>query len=416
VAPRILVIAASADFRRLLRLHLETAWPDVEIAERDGGRDGPLAAEFTAAAFDVVLLDAEAGSNSDFDALREYTSRPQFPPVIFLVPELNAEVMRRAVQAGAEHFFARDRLDHRQFSGAIGEAARQRKRLRAVFKSQPEAARMYRFGDVTIKGERFIRVIQAGKLCTVFLAESERAGDLVVLKVFHEVPDVKEGSLSFDRFLQEYEVVSKVEHPNVVRIHDLGIADDHAYIAMEYFPHGDLRERLKRPMDPPQALGYLRQMACALEAIHAVGVLHRDLKPGNVMLRRDGSIALIDFGLAKQLELEADITATGEIFGTPYYMSPEQGHGHGCDERSDIYSLGALFFELCTGEKPFLGRTPMEVIYKHAQESVPMLPPDSGHLQPLVERMLAKAPAKRFQSATALIGAIDSLGSPAASP
>jgi serine/threonine protein kinase len=151
-------------------------------------------------------------------------------------------------------------------------------------------------------------------------------------------------------------------------------------------------------------------MACALEAIHAVGVLHRDLKPGNIMLRRDGSIALIDFGLAKQLELEADITATGEIFGTPYYMSPEQGHGHGCDERSDIYSLGALFFELVTGQKPYLGRTPMEVIYKHAQESVPMLPPESARLQPLIERMMAKSPGKRFQSATALIGAIDSIG------
>jgi serine/threonine protein kinase len=156
-------------------------------------------------------------------------------------------------------------------------------------------------------------------------------------------------------------------------------------------------------------------MASALEAIHAVGVLHRDLKPGNVMLRGDDSIALIDFGLAKQLELEADITATGEIFGTPYYMSPEQGHGHGCDERSDLYSLGVMFFELLTGQKPYLGRTPMEVIYKHAQASVPMLPPESVRLQPLIERLMAKAPDKRFQNATALIGAIDSISEPGVS-
>jgi serine/threonine protein kinase len=223
---------------------------------------------------------------------------------------------------------------------------------------------------------------------------------------------VREGSLSFERFLQEYEVVAKVSHPNVVRIHDLGIADDHAYIAMEYFPAGDLRQRMKEPLSPAQALAYLRQMASALEAIHAVGVLHRDLKPGNVMLRGDDSIALIDFGLAKQLELEADITATGEIFGTPYYMSPEQGHGHGCDERSDLYSLGVMFFELLTGQRPYLGRTPMEVIYKHAQASVPMLPPESAWLQPLIERLMAKAPDKRFQNATALLGAIDSIGEP----
>jgi CheY-like chemotaxis protein len=410
VTPRVLIIDDAADFRRLLRLHLETAWPDIEITERDPARDGLLAPEFTAAAFDVVLLDHDPPGTSGVEALNDYASRPLFPPLILLVPEVNPEWTRRAVQAGAEHLIGKDKIEHRQFIGAIGEAARKRKRLLAFFKGTPDAKRIYRFGDVIIKGERFVRVIQPGKLCTVYLAESERAGDLVVLKVFREVPDVKEGSQSFDRFLQEYEVVAKVKHPNVVRIHDLGIADDHAYIAMEYFPAGDLRLRMKEPLSAAEALLYLRQMASALEAIHAVGVLHRDLKPGNVMLRRDGSIALIDFGLAKQLELEADITATGEIFGTPYYMSPEQGHGYGCDERSDLYSLGVMFFELLTRQKPYLGRTPMEVIYKHAQQSVPMLPPDSSHLQPLIERLMAKTPGKRFQSATALIGAIDSLG------
>jgi eukaryotic-like serine/threonine-protein kinase len=410
VAPRVLIIDDDAEFRRLLRLHLETAWPDAEIAERDPLRDGLLAREFTAAAFDVVVLDHDPPGANGFELLRDYASRPLFPPVILLVPDESAETMRKGVQAGAEHLIAKDRIEHRLFVGAIGEAARKRKRLMALFKGTPDAARIYRFGDVVIKGERFVRVIQPGKLCTVYLAESERAGDLVVLKVFREVPDVKEGSVSFDRFLQEYEVVANITHPNVVRIHDLGIADDHAYIAMEYFPDGDLRLRMKQPLSAEQSLAYLRQMASALEAIHAVGVLHRDLKPGNVMLRRDDSIALIDFGLAKQLELEADITATGEIFGTPYYMSPEQGHGHGCDERSDLYSLGVMFFEPLTGEKPYLGRTPMEVIYMHAHGSVPMLPPQSAQLQPLIERMMAKAPDKRFQSATALIGAIDSLG------
>ena len=410
MTPRVLIIDDDAEFRRLLRLHMETAWPDIEIAERDPARDGLLAPEFTAAAFDVVLLDHDPAGMNGVDAMRDYASRPLFPPLILLVPEVNPEWTRRAVQAGAEHLIGKDKIEHRQFIGAIGAAARKRKRLLAFFKGTPDATRMYRFGDVIIKGERFVRMIQPGKVCTVYLAESERAGDLVVLKIFREVPDVKEGSLSFERFLQEYEVVAKVRHPNVVRIHDLGIADDHAYIAMEYFPDGDLRLRMKKPVSADQALLYLRQMASALEAIHAVGVLHRDLKPGNVMLRRDGSIALIDFGLAKQLELEADITATGEIFGTPYYMSPEQGHGYGCDERSDLYSLGVMFFELLTRQKPYLGRTPMEVIYKHAQQSVPMLPSECSQLQPLIERLMAKTPGKRFQSATALIGAIDSLG------
>jgi DNA-binding response OmpR family regulator len=414
MTPRVLIIDDDGEYRRLLGQHLKTAWPDIVVAERDPARDGLLAPEFAAAAFDVVVLDHDPPQADGLQVLRDYAARLQFPPIILLVPEVNADWTRQAVQAGAEHLIAKSKIDHRQFVGAVAEAARKRQRRLAFFKGTPESRRIYRFGDVTIKGERFVRVIQSGKLCTVYLAESERAGDLVVLKVFREVPDVNEGSLSFDRFLQEYEVVAKVTHPNVVRIHDLGIADDHAYIAMEYFPAGDLRERMKEPMTAAQAVAYLRQMAAALEAIHGVGVLHRDLKPGNVMLRRDGSLALIDFGLAKQLELEADITATGEIFGTPYYMSPEQGHGHGCDERSDLYSLGVMFFELVCGHKPYMGRTPMEVIYKHAQQSVPMLPPEVGYLQPLIERLMAKQPANRFQSATALIGAIDSLGVPAA--
>ncbi len=410
MTPRVLIIDDDAEFRRLLRQHLMTAWPEAVIGERDPVRDGALAPEFTAAAFDVVILDDDPPGRDGYATLRDYTARALFPPVIMLVPEVTPESMRKALQNGAEHLVSKTKIDHRQFIGLIVESARKRKRLLSFFKGTPDAARIYRFGDVIIKGERYIRMIQPGRLCTVYLAESERAGDLVVLKVFRVVPDVKEGSLSFERFLREYEVVAKVSHPNVVRIYDLGIADDHAYIAMEYFPAGDLRQRMKQPLSAAQALVYLRQMASALEAIHAVGVLHRDLKPGNVMLRGDGSIALIDFGLAKQRELEADITATGEIFGTPYYMSPEQGHGHGCDERSDLYSLGVMFFELLTGQRPYLGRTPMEVIYKHAQSPVPMLPPVSARLQPLIERLMAKTPDNRFQSATALLGAIDSSG------
>jgi serine/threonine protein kinase len=246
----------------------------------------------------------------------------------------------------------------------------------------------------------------------VYLAESERAGAIVVLKVLRKVPDQDEAHGTFDRFLQEYEVVSKVDHPNVVRIYDLGVADDHAYIAMEYFPAGDLRERMRRKIEPEQAVEYLRQMAAALQAIHAVGVLHRDLKPGNVMLRNDGSLALIDFGLAKQLKLDMEITATGEIFGTPYYMSPEQGHGAEVDERSDVYSLGVIFYEMLTGKKPYLASTPMAVIYKHSHAPLPTLAPEISHLEPLVRRLLGKDPRDRYQSATQLLEAIAEVSDP----
>ena len=117
------------------------------------------------------------------------------------------------------------------------------------------------------------------------------------------------------------------------------------------------------------------------------------------MLRKDGSIALIDFGLAKTAKLESEITDKGEIFGTPYYMSPEQGHGNTVDERSDIYSLGVIFYEMLTGEKPFKADTAMGIIYLHGNAQIPLLPPRFASYQALLNMMLAKAPDDRLQSA-----------------
>ena len=176
-----------------------------------------------------------------------------------------------------------------------------------------------------------------------------------MLKIFRQVPDVVEGSSTFERFLREYELVAHLEHPNIARIYDIGVADDHLFLAMEYFPGGDLRSRMREPLPWRMALGYLRQLAAALGALHEIGVLHRDVKPGNVLLRDDGSLAFIDFGLARQLGLESDITGEGTIFGTPHYMSPEQGHGQPLDERSDLYSLGVVLHEMLTGRQALRG-------------------------------------------------------------
>jgi serine/threonine protein kinase len=150
-------------------------------------------------------------------------------------------------------------------------------------------------------------------------------------------------------------------------------------------------------------LSFLAQMAGALQVVHAVGVLHRDLKPGNIMMRADSSIALIDFGLAKHADMEIDMTGTGEIFGTPYYMSPEQGHGHELDERSDLYSLGVIFYEMLTSRKPFVASTPMAVLYMHGNAPVPTLERDHAQYQPLIDRLLAKEPGDRFASANELL-------------
>jgi serine/threonine protein kinase len=262
---------------------------------------------------------------------------------------------------------------------------------------------------VRIRGHRCIRRLAVGGSSSVFLAEDVRSGEQRVLKIFRQVPDVVEGGTTFDRFLREYELVAHLRHPNIARIFDIGVADDHLYLSMEFFPGGDLRSRMRERLDPNQALRYVRQMAAALGALHEVGVLHRDVKPGNLLLRQDGSVAFIDFGLARQLRLESDITGVGTIFGTPHYMSPEQGHGSPLDERSDLYSLGVVLHEMLTGEKPYSAETPLAVIYMHANASIPRLPNSLAHLQPLLDGLLAKKPADRYSSASAIVASIDEL-------
>lgn len=137
------------------------------------------------------------------------------------------------------------------------------------------------------------------------------------------------------------------------------------------------------------------------------GALHRDLKPGNVLMRTSQRIALSDFGLAKHAALEMEITDPGLIFGTPHYMSPEQGHGETVDERSDLYSLGVILFEMLSGEKPFTDSNPMAIIYKHRNQPVPRLPQAAAHWQPLVDNLLAKRPGDRFASAVLAEAALD---------
>src|SRR4026209_770624 len=266
-----------------------------------------------------------------------------------------------------------------------------------------------RFGSVRVRGYRCLQRIAVGGSSSVYLAELPKTGEQRVLKIFRQVPDIVEGGDTFDRFLREYHLVAHLDHPNIARIYDIGVADDHVFLAMEYFPGGDLRQRMGQSLPWREARGFLRQMAGALGALHAVGVLHRDVKPGNVMLREDGSAAFIDFGLARQLGLESDLTATGVIFGTPHYMSPEQGHGKPLDERSDLYSLGIVLHELLTGEKPYVAETAMGVSYCHATAPIPSLPRRLGHVQPLLDALLAKDPAERPSAASEIVALIDEL-------
>jgi tRNA A-37 threonylcarbamoyl transferase component Bud32 len=408
---RLLVIADRADYRLLFRKHVEIEWPHAVYVEHSLGEDGPFDPQFAAAGFDAVVIVAMPPSDAAEALAAELSAKAEFAPIV-LVTLNDAPNPAPAAVPGLHRVYGR-KIDRDRLIRAIMAAAREHKQALSMLRSHPDFEQRYRFGSVMIRGHRCIRQVGSGGMCTIYLAESERAGTLVVLKVFNQVPDVSERIVGFDRFLQEYEIVAGLKHHNIVRIYDLGIADDHAYIAMEHFPAGDLRQRMKTPLLPATALAYLEQIASALEAIHAVGVLHRDLKPANVMLRADGSLCLIDFGLAKANETEVSLTGTREIFGTPYYMSPEQGHAEEIDRRSDLYSLGVMFYEMLTGRKPYTGATAMEVIYKHKRAELPEITPQFAEYRTLLLRLLAKSPANRYQSAGDLLEAISAFKIPA---
>jgi hypothetical protein len=400
-----LIVSDRPDYRQLLAHHVTLEWRDALPAEYEPATRGRLQPAFRGSVYDVVLLDHEVQGGRGLEWLEDLAGRAGFPPIVYFAPQ-----GERCTAAGASQVLARLEFDHGQFAAALRAALAKRHNVLAdTSRAALEPPPPDRFGSVRIRGYRCVRRIAVGGSSTVFLAEIERSGEPRVLKVFRQVPDVAEGSTTFDRFLREFDLAARLDHPNIARIFDLGVADDHVYLAMEYFAGGDLRSRMRGPLPWCEALGYLRQLAAALDALHAVGVLHRDVKPGNVLLRGDGSVAFIDFGLARQLGLESDITGNGAIFGTPHYMSPEQGHGLALDGRSDIYSLGIVLHEMLTGEKPFRAETPLAVIYLHANAPVPRLPGDLAHLQPLHDALLAKQASDRPASAAEIVARIDEL-------
>jgi tRNA A-37 threonylcarbamoyl transferase component Bud32/CheY-like chemotaxis protein len=401
-----LIVSDRAEYRQLLAHHVTLEWRDALPAEYEPATRGRLQPAFRGSVYDVVLLDHEVQESRGLEWLEDLTERAGFPPIVYFAPQGD----ERAKASGASHVLARLEFDHAEFAAALRSALAQRRNVLAdTSRAALEPPPPDRFGSVRIRDYRCVRRLAVGGSSSVFLAESLRTGQQRVLKIFRQVPDVVEGSTTFDRFLREYDLVSRLEHPNIARIYDLGVADDHVYIAMEYFAGGDLRSRMREAMPWAEALGYLRQLAAALGALHAIGVLHRDVKPGNVLLRDDASVAFIDFGLARQLDLESDITGTGAIFGTPHYMSPEQGHGLPLDERSDLYSLGVVLHEMLTGRKPFVADSPLAVIYMHANAPIPRLAPSAQHLQPLLDALLAKQAAGRPATGEEIVARIDEL-------
>jgi DNA-binding beta-propeller fold protein YncE len=232
-----------------------------------------------------------------------------------------------------------------------------------------------------------------GGMGAVYKADQPAIHRSVALKVLSA--SVANDPDALDRFKREVDIIAELEHPYILPVYDFGQVDDNPYIVMRYMGGGSLYHRLRdRNLSQAELLRVLRQVAEALDYAHAHDVIHRDLKPGNVLLDESGNACLADFGLAKTMAGSRDLTATGSILGTPAYMSPEQARGDKLDARSDIYSFAVVVYEALSGQLPFLAKTSMEYIQKHLTEAPPSIVTVAPRLPPAVGEVLRRAMAK----------------------
>lgn len=260
---------------------------------------------------------------------------------------------------------------------------------------------------MNISGYTIESRIGAGGQAMVYYAIQESLQRPVALKVLN--PLLSDSPEFTARFLNEGRMLANLGHSNVITIHDIGAQGSFHYISMELVEGGDLKRRMKKPMEPVTALGYVRTIADCLATAHERSVVHRDIKPANVLFRMDGTLLLTDFGIAKQLDGDSDLTLTGTTVGSPHYLSPEQAQCQILDGRADIYSLGIMAFEMLVGEKPFVGDSEVDTIFMHIHDPVPRLPEHLSAYQELIDRMIAKRSADRFENARALMAFIDRL-------
>ncbi|MCZ6890958.1 MAG: protein kinase, partial [Chloroflexi bacterium] len=251
--------------------------------------------------------------------------------------------------------------------------------------------------------------IAAGGQATVHKAWDTRTGQIVALKVMH--PHLAKDASYLERFHREARLAASITHPNVIRIFDVGQSEDAHYMALEYLPlslHSLIQTQGHFPVD--RAVEITLQVAMGLEVAHDQGIVHRDIKPQNILIGFDGEAKVTDFGISRAEEF-ATMTRTGAIMGTPHYMSPEQAKGLPVDSRTDLYSLGIVLYQMLTGEVPFDADTPWEVIRQQIEGNARPMRRLRGDVPRVVEqvvnRCLEKNPGKRYQSAQEMIQSLE---------
>ena len=456
---RLMVVDDDTRYGEWLRHHLDVYCPQASVSmltlreferwcERGSGSD-----------CDVLMLAAAFGSGPEDPSapglilLRKLRAQPATPAVIVLAEEGNELTAVRALQLGAVDYLPKRLLTPERLSTSVQVAlhrverrvarrlaslaslARDRAAAPGVGVSKEdtnpapvpapasavpvdsggEAQQLASPGEAALlAGPRedlipnyTLRLkIGESEKATVYLARSARLGHDVALKVSKNVRE----EASPRQFLErEYDASLAIRSPLVVEIYDYGVHAGFEYLAMEYLPRGDLKARIQRGVSEQEAMRYVEQIATALKVVHDAGMVHRDLKPPNVLLRESDTVALIDFGLARSVDGSTTTTQSGVLLGSPYYMSPEQALGEQLDARSDFYSLGVMCYEMLAGHKPYTGGSAMEVLQQHVSSPVPMLPPQLQRYQELLNRLLAKSREERFANAAEIASAAAAL-------
>ncbi|MCC5885557.1 MAG: serine/threonine protein kinase [Gammaproteobacteria bacterium] len=256
-----------------------------------------------------------------------------------------------------------------------------------------------------IPGYRIVRELGRGGMATVYLAIQEKFDREVAVKILDDA--IEQDQTFSARFQRESRIVSKLSHPNIVQVYDVGLHDGRHYLAMELLTGGELNDRLESGLALTDAFRAIKEIAKALDFAHSKGFIHRDIKPENILFREEGSAVLSDFGIARDVDNESQITTIGSVVGTPYYMSPEQVTGDQLDGRADIYSLGVVFYKALTGEVPYDGATALDIGIRHIKDPIPRLPSHLARFQPIIDKFLEKSPTRRFQSGAEAVKALE---------
>ena len=402
---RILIIDDDPDLRNLLGHYIKQRWPDWTVDEYDPLEHNFPADEFPLGSYQALILDYMLGRGDGLEWLQRLKQRADCPKILFLTGAGNEIIAVRAMKAGADDYQRKQELTREKLLTSLHEltAGVRERTLSPELASRMEGHSIG--AKIRIPGIKVLRLIGEGGMARVYLASREGDDEPLVVKILRR--EILSNKVALARFIEEYSMVERVRSRHVARIYGHGKSEDHAYLVMEFFEGGDLHKRLTgKALEPGEALRIFRELMFALGDIHEKGILHRDLKPQNLMFRQDGTLAILDFGIAKDIAA-VDRTHQGEVLGTPRYMSPEQVQGRALDLRTDIYSAGVLLYQMLTGKHLFEGETAMEVALQHVNTAPPSLPEELERYQQLMDKLLEKDRDARFRNADEVIGFLE---------